>query len=313
MENSQTNFVKMIYEICKEDNIAVQSYSSDWAFRLEKNGVFHFIQGYQFGLNSAVSAAICTDKSVASEVLAAAKIPTIPHHCFMAPSMFQYIGGNGYWSQMQQILERYGEIVCKDNGGTGGKMVFRVKNQRQLEEAASTIFQTCSAMAISPYRQIEKEYRIVILDGEIQVVFSKLRKHLTGDGVSTVRELYGRYILEETCPEQAVISKKDLNKIPQKGEQYLLQWKHNLGQGADAEILTKEKIDASLGTLAKNAAFALGVRFASVDVVQCEGAYQVLEVNSGVMMEYLSGINRDYYEIAKEIYRKAIHKMLNME
>lgn len=310
MENSQTNFVKMIYEICREDDIRLQSYSQDWAFRLEKNGVFQFIQGYQFGLNSAVSAAICTDKSVASEVLTEAGVPNVSHTCFMAPQMFPYIGGNGCWNQMQQELARYGEIVCKDNAGTGGKMVFHVKNQRQLEEAAAKIFASCDAMAICPYKEIKKECRVVVLDGEVQVIFSKMRKHLVGDGSSTVRQLYAASLLQEAAPEQAIISKADLEKVPKKGEQYLLQWKHNLGQGAEAKILTKDETDEKILQLAIAAARAVGVRFASVDIVECEDGYQVLEVNSGVMMEYLSGMKEEYYQIAKNIYRKAIQMML---
>ena len=38
LENSQSNFVRMIKEICEEEGISCVSYSSDWAFQLEKNG-----------------------------------------------------------------------------------------------------------------------------------------------------------------------------------------------------------------------------------------------------------------------------------
>lgn len=310
MENSQTNFVKILYEICREDGIQIQSYSSDWAFRLEKDGVFQFIQGYQFGLNQAVSAAICTDKSVASEILTAAKIPNIPHSCFMAPHMFPYVGGNGCWGQLGQMLLKYGEIVCKDNAGTGGKMVFRVRTQRQLEEAAAKIFASCDAMAVSPYFKFKKEYRVIVLDGQVQVVFSKIRKHLVGDGVSTVRKLYTEYLLKEAQPQQAILPSADLEKVLAEGEWYLLQWKHNLGQGADAQVLTLKEVGTEVCQLAIDAARAVNVRFASVDVAECDDGYRVLEINSGVMMEYLAGMGEDLYQKAKEIYRRAIHKML---
>ena len=43
LENSQSNFVRMIKEICEEEGITCVSYSSDWAFQLEiwfKSGSF---------------------------------------------------------------------------------------------------------------------------------------------------------------------------------------------------------------------------------------------------------------------------------
>ena len=34
LENSQSNFVRMIKEICEEEGISCISYSSDWAFQV---------------------------------------------------------------------------------------------------------------------------------------------------------------------------------------------------------------------------------------------------------------------------------------
>ena len=53
MTNSESNYVAIIREICTEEDIALQSFSFDWIFRLTKNGKTGFILGYQFGLNSA--------------------------------------------------------------------------------------------------------------------------------------------------------------------------------------------------------------------------------------------------------------------
>ena len=82
MTNSESNYVAIIREICTEEDIALQSFSFDWIFRLTKNGKTGFILGYQFGLNSASVNSICCDKSAASELMTALGIPNISHILF---------------------------------------------------------------------------------------------------------------------------------------------------------------------------------------------------------------------------------------
>lgn len=307
LENSQSNFVQIIKEICKEEKISYISYSSDWAFQLEKNGVKRFILGYQFGLNRAVSQQISADKAVASEVMTQNGVPNVAHSCFMAPHMFRFTGENGNWKQMVSMLEKYGDIVCKDNQGTGGYLVFHVKTQRELEEAAQQIFAQADSMAISPYYKIEKEYRVILLDKEVQVAFEKQRKQLVGDGVSTIRQLYANYLLNSSHSMEVLPSSVDLDKVPLKGEKLFFNWKHNLGQGAVPNLL--DELPEELKELAQKAVNALDLRFASVDIVKCADGWKVLEVNSGVMMENLAGSGRKCYELAKQIYRRAIQTM----
>ena len=79
---------------------------------------------------------VCNDKNIASEVLKEEDIPSVYHACFMAPSMLQYTGGKGSWKALLAELEK-GTLVCKDNYGTGGNLVFKVRTQAELEQAAS--------------------------------------------------------------------------------------------------------------------------------------------------------------------------------
>lgn len=308
MENSQTNFVKLIKEICLENQISLQSFGGDWGFLLEKNGKRGYIMGYQFGLNTAVSKDICTDKSIASEIMEQDGIPCVEHICFMAPHMFSYVGGNGNWRELVKLLEKYKTIVCKDNGGTGGNQVYLVRNQKELELASDHIFQKADAMAVSPYYAIHDEYRVILLDQEVELIFQKIRKHLTGDGIHSIRSLYAKYLLEGGT-SQISIPESDMSRVLNEGEEYFLNWKHNLGQGADAQIL-EESEAKEICELAKKAAKCLKIRFASVDVVMTKNGLKVMEVNAGVMMENLAGMNPEYYQRAKSIYGRAIFKML---
>lgn len=311
MENSQSNFVRIIHEICQEGGIKCLSYSSDWAFCLKKNEKTSFILGYQFGLNAAVSQQIAADKSVASEILDQCGIPNVEHRCFMAPHMFRFTGGNGNWKEVMELLEKYKDLVCKDNQGTGGHLVYRVKSQRRLEEAAAEIFSKSDAMAVSPYYEIQQEYRVILLDGEVMIVFTKERMFLEGNGRDSLRILYGKYLLEHPECSEIMPSAKNFDRVLKAGERYYFQWKHNLGQGALAYVVEDTRLKEKLGELAAKTLQALGLRFASVDIICCPEGWKVLEVNSGVMMENLAGVDEGCYKMAKEIYCRAIKKMLS--
>ena len=164
-------------------------------------------------------------------------------------------------------------------------------------------------MAVCRYEDIQSEYRLVVLDGEIRLAFSKIRPSLTGDGVSTVGKLLAEAIAKGQIHSFLVPNEAELSKVPAKDETYLLNWKHNLGQGASALTLSIPDLEEELVSLVKKTAKALGIRFASIDMIKTETGWKVLEVNAGVMMEHFASSGENQYITAKAIYRDAILKM----
>ncbi len=314
MSNKTSVFTALIREICREEGISLEAFSCDFMFRLEKNGNVNYIFGYQFGLNSASSHLICEDKSTASELLSHANIPNVEHFCFMSPMNMKYVEADGNWQGILSLMEKYHTLVLKDNKGTGGLSVYRVRNRVELENAAQILFQSAHSISVSPYYEILQEYRVIVLDGGAELIYHKERQSLTGDGIHTIRELYADY-LKRSDGCIAAIEPEYAEKVLMKGERYPFNWKHNLGQGANPVFDTEEETVRPLKELAKAAVSCVGVRFASVDIVRIrleEGREElrVLEINSGVMMEYLSHKNEEARKKAKEIYRKAIRKMM---
>ena len=308
MSSYLSNFAQLILEICEEEGITCTPLSDYWAFHLKKQEKETYIYGYQFPLNSAVASSICSDKCTASEVMKLHHIPNVEHICCMSPITMEYASPLGNWNQIETMLQQYGTLVLKDNHGTGGDMVYLVKTKLEAEHASQIIFAKADSMAISPYYSVDNEYRVIILNGKAKLVYSKIRPHLIGDGNSTLLELYTKKIKEkEISPEALKYSRNaDYNQILQKDEIYPLHWKHNLGQGATAEIVTDTALLETLCTLADRTANALQISFASIDIIKTKSSFLVLEVNSGVMMEYLSGESIEYRSIAKEIYKEAI-------
>ena len=313
MTNGESNYVAIIREICAEEGITLQSYSFDWIFRLTKNGKTGYILGYQFGLNAASVNSICCDKSAASELMTELGIPNIRHFLFASPSEQKFVGNCGFMEDLLLLLKKHGCLVVKPNDGTGGELVYKVRTPCELETAVFEIFRKAAYLAASPFEEIENEYRAVILDGEVRLLYTKKRPSLVGDGSKSVKELLlekmsaGEYISPEEYPDG-----KTLNRIPGSGERVLLNWRHNLGQGAKAVPVRDEETRRAVGEIARGVYEALGVRFASVDVVETAEGLKVLEINSGVMMENFAGQDETSRRIAKEIYRDAIRKMMSI-
>jgi glutathione synthase/RimK-type ligase-like ATP-grasp enzyme len=310
MKNSQRPFVKIIKEICSENGIGLESFSYDWIFHLSKNGKTAHIFGYQFGNNSATSQLICADKCATSDILLFNKIPAVRHEFFMSPTNINYVGVSGNWERILKLLQTFGKVVCKANEGSGGDNVYLVSTQFELERAAHKIFSQSRAMAVSPFYEIEKEFRAVILDNKVMLTYAKNIPFIEGDGTSTLRDLLISYAQTHTdFPLNFNESDNDLDVL-ETGKKYYLNWKHNLGQGAYPEIVQDESLVMELSDFALKAAKAVGIKFASVDIIKVKNDFMVLEINSGVMMDYFSQISDANYQTTKQIYREAIEKML---
>lgn len=313
MNNSQRMMVNIIEEICSEQGILCERFSYDWIFRLTKNGKTAHIFGYQFENNSATAQLICTDKCASSEILRSKNIPVVEHFFFISPDDLHYIGLECNWSRMLDLLKKYGRLVCKPNEGTGGIDVFQVSSAVELELAVNSVFSHSRSLALSPFYPIDHEYRVILLNDQIKLVFSKTIQSLIGNGRSSFRQLLldQNPALLETIPT-GEFSEDLLNKIPKSGEKIPLNWKHNLGQGAQPEVITDPLIVTPLSSLAIKAAQAVNVHFASVDIICTGGEFKVLEINSGIMMESFARMNSQNYQQAKSIYYEALKILLKL-
>lgn len=313
MQNSKRILVKIVNEISREEGISIESFSHDWIIKLEKNEKINYIMGYQFGLNSASVNSICCDKSAASEIMQSFKIPHVEHYFFMSPTNQKYIGDNGNWENISKLLNKFGNLVCKPNEGTGGNGIYYVTNQYELESATYKIFKNNRSMAISPFYNIENEYRTIVLDGRIELIYSKERQYIVGDGKKSVKSLLlekPQFFSKISIISSVAINNDEFEKILPKDEKYYINWKHNLGQGAKAIENIDNNIKEEVINLVSVVVKKLNIRFASIDVVKCNDSYKILEINSGVMMENYAQQDENTYEKAKRIYREAIFKML---
>src|SRR5262249_56249391 len=98
----------------------------------------------------------------------------------------------------------------------------------------------------------------------------------------------------------------ELDAILPRGQRRAVDWRHNLEYGANPVLLETGTARETSVALAIKAARAIGIRFASIDVVRAGGNWQILEINSGVMMEALGSLHPEHVHAT---YHAALDKI----
>ncbi len=297
--------IKVIKKICAEENISFSAFADDYILLLKKNGGKMYVYGNKFANNSASAEQICDDKAGLSELLDANGIPCVKHTFFGRP------GANWYFSDPQKDKEKLVSmlknsrdgLVVKENKGSGGINVFRARTEEELFDAVDRVFAVSPSLAVSPFEHIRHEYRVLMLGNEFRYAFEKIRPCVTGDGKSTVNGL-----ISAKYGEKFTLADKRGDYIPANGEDCMPEWRHNLGQGAVPALVEEAELKNKLASLAQRCMTALTLEFASVDIIDTDTGFKVLEINSGVMIDNFSAYSDEYYRLAESGVKAAILK-----
>ena len=302
---------KYIEEICQEKGIELEVLSYGWIRKLTKNGKSGFIIGNKFGLNDEVSFLIARDKYATFEILKNNNIPVIEHKMIFSPTKRSQYYDESFIKEAERLAERHdGKIIIKANDSCEGKEVIYCQNIKEVRDTIKEMFDNDKeTLSAQPFVNIDYEYRCVYLDGNIEYVYKKRKPYVTGDGQSTILKL-----IDKKYKDVPVTLNRELNllDVPKQGEEVTISWKHNLYSGAEPIIIdeTDPYYDQVID-IALRAAKAINVRFATVDVAQTHNReVRIMEINSSVSMVKFSTFVPNGDKIAKEIYRKAIDKLL---
>lgn len=318
--NHERLLVREVERAASRRGIRVEHIAQGWILRLQRGQTTRHVHGYTFDLNPAATSAIACDKAATSAALAASGLAHVEHRLFLHPSMARFGAHAGNWDEMLRYFELCDrDVVVKDNLGTGGRGVHRARSRVALEAAVLGLFERGQSVAMCPFVEIGEEARFVVLAGVCEAAYTKVRPTVHGDGRRTVLELLADQItrsgLTRECgrllanlePDSASV----LREVPASGEVRLLNWRHNLGQGATLTLIDPLPSDPR-AMLAAATATALNLRFGSVDVVTVGGRPMVLEVNSGVMMEALAATPGGG-QLAARVYDRAVGLMFDTE
>lgn len=298
----QSDFYKLIEELCIEKNIKMKSISYDYITELEKDGKIKHIVGTSLELNSSSSFKIASDKFATYAVLNESNIPTIKYNMIFNPKTRSAYENDDIKKAKKLFSEYKGQVILKANNSAEGKDVYLIKSEDELESKILKLFsENKDTLSVCPYYNIDVEYRVVFLDGECLFCYKKHKPYIIGDGNKTLKELINI---------NKIYDYLDLTYVPKEGEKLEISWKHNLSQGAIPDICINESKKQEVYNLAIRAGKALGITFACIDISETiDGELLVMEINSNVCMNKFVGLVENGREIEKSIFSKAIDKM----
>lgn len=295
---------RMIEEVCKEKGIERTNLSYDWIIILKKGKKEKKIVNYRFHLNEKRATELTNDKYATYVLLKHYGIPIIKHEVLFNEEIMPDLV---YANDNFNILRNHEKVVIKANDSFQGKDVYLCEHENEKLQIVKQLFEEGKDMlTVCPFMDIEYEYRAIFLYGEIIYIYKKQKPFVVGDGKLNLRQLIERDVIYLTQPSQDI----DLKYVPQKDEQVIVGWKHNLSNGAIPILLDeKDLYYEQIKNMAEKAGKALDLNYATVDVVVTKDKQiYVMEVNSNVCISKFCQIVPNGFEIGKNIYAKVIDK-----
>ena len=173
----QPVFYKILLEIAKENGFKVRRVI-DNVFELKKGNKKVYIRGKNFGINSSVAGKLAANKGQTYMILKQNEIPAVPHFGLYHPETYAEFGDqkNRNKRRIDAILKREKwPLVIKPAEGSSGKGVELVSRKRDLKNAMNELFIREDEVVLSPFRVIEHEYRVVVFNGKVELIFDKKR------------------------------------------------------------------------------------------------------------------------------------------
>lgn len=299
-------FHEIIKEISEELNIKYTYLSKDWIIKLEYNNKVKYLAGNKFDLNPHALGLIMDDKYAFYDTLKNLNLPVCIHHIFYAPNnKYSYATGCNTYEEIFKYFNLYHQdIVVKANNGSLGMDVYHITDKETLIKTLNKLFIKNYSISICPYYHIKHEYRTIILNNEIKIIYKKISPTITGDGIHSIKELLQEF-------NYPYFKNKELSeKILSKGENYTYDWHFNLSRGSIATTEINSDLKNKIINLALTTAKKTGIVFASIDIIETiDNELLVLEANSGVTIDKAINFLPDGYNIAKNIYKEAIKTM----
>ncbi|MEU4804870.1 ATP-grasp domain-containing protein [Actinosynnema sp. NPDC023587] len=159
------HFVAQIEQAGAEVGARVRWHCDQWLAELVTDDRRALVIGRVFPLNDAAAAQIATDKVATCALLADAGVPFVPHH------LLRFGTGPDPVALTRELVGL--PAVLKPHRESSGVDVLRAVDEAEALAALTYLEGRYRAIAVSPLLPIEDEYRLVVLDGDVLLVYRK--------------------------------------------------------------------------------------------------------------------------------------------
>jgi D-alanine-D-alanine ligase-like ATP-grasp enzyme len=293
-----------------------------------KNGVVRHLRMYSLDLNHIASADVARDKDYAKFFMEKRGYAVAEGQTFFTKEWAKTVKSERTISHALKYAKNIGyPVIVKPNSKSQGSGVCLASSDKELKLALKEVFKGDKIAIVERYLP-GRDYRIVVLDGEIISAYERIPLSIVGDGKNSVLTLLKKK--QKTFIEtdrDTKINFKDrrmkiklsklgysLNSILGKGEKIYLLDNANLSTGGDAIDVT-QTIHPSFKKVAINLTRDMGLRMAGVDVMVTNGDitknskncnYYIIEINAAPGLDHYVTTGPSQKKIVENMYLKVL-------
>jgi D-alanine-D-alanine ligase-like ATP-grasp enzyme len=248
--------------------------------------------------NNATASTLASDKYFAARILAQAGVAALGGEYFFLHDRHRAHRPAGH--EREDALAHFAQLgasaFVKPLTGSRGDFAQALHDEAALVRYLGEVAQHYDAILMQPI-VAGNEYRVFLLDDEVLFTARKHPPSVVGDGASSIRDLlsaHNRALQSRGLSPVSIDPDAAFDAVLPEGEPWEIPGRMNLSAGGTM-VLEAPPSDAAL-TLARQAARALGLRVAAIDLFTDIGgdadAMQVIEVNSNPSIRLLEQSGR---------------------
>jgi D-alanine-D-alanine ligase-like ATP-grasp enzyme len=272
------------------------------------NGIVRSLRMYSLDLNHIASADIARDKDYAKFFMKKKGYPVAPGQTIFEKNWARVVKSKRTISYAVNYAKKLGfPVIVKPNSKSQGADVYLVWNKKELLFAFHKIFHVDKMAIIEQYLS-GRDYRIVVLDGEIISAYQRIPLSVKGDGKNSILSLLKQkqkfFISSQrdtkinfSDPRIKMKLKRQnfsFKSVLSKNRQIFLLDNANLSTGGDALDVTGT-IHQGFSKIAIRLTRDMGLRIAGVDIMVTKGditknpkdcSYYIIEINAAPGLDH---------------------------
>lgn len=306
------NLQRIIKQIALENDLSYEVLSCDLIIKLTKDNKIRYINGYKFGLNSHSLGLILDDKYATYELLNSLGISVCKHHILFRPTNHNsYAKNYNSFDYCYDLFLKYNKnVILKVNNGTCGDGVYHITTKKELKKVYNHLLKYNFSISLCPYYDIKNEYRVILLNNEIKIMYGKINPVVIGNGKDKLIDLLKDFNINYFGYKANLKKNINYNKVLKKDEKFIYDFKYNLSKGSIITEDIDKETKSIISKMAKDVSKKINLGFGSIDIIKTnDDKYYVLEINSGVMIENYIKLTSDGFKKAKKVYEEAVLEM----
>lgn len=306
------NLQRIIKQIALENDLSYEVLSCDLVIKLTKGNKIRYINGYKFGLNSHSLGLILDDKYSTYELLNSLGISVCKHHIlFRLTNHNSYAKNYNSFDYCYDLFLKYNKnVILKVNNGTCGDGVYHITTKKELKKIYNHLLKYNFSISLCPYYDIKNEYRVILLNNEIKIMYGKINPVVIGNGKDKLIDLLKDFNINYFGYKTNLKKNINYNKVLKKDEKFIYDFKYNLSKGSIITEDIDKETKSIISKMAKDVSKKINLGFGSIDIIKTnDDKYYVLEINSGVMIENYIKLTSDGFKKAKKVYEEAVLEM----